>query len=546
MRSGSTWSCGSSTATSPLLSPSIPPSRSGSAPVVSKNEVKKILKVLTEDESSMAANWSRRFKNNMEKLHSGDPYQVAEVLRNLAIRDREKGLSAGEKRMITKARQILISELSYATGKSEDEAEVMIDEVLDGAHGVKVGRPGLTVSTRSPHGLSSQCLRSPAPASDDFDGGGTVRTSLVGVGWKRGDGRADAEGRKSSAARAPGRGRPLDLHRPVRDRSGFSSVSAATADQRPAALLYVFLGAGVGYVIGGVFGRLTLRAVTGLEQELRRTPGRRSSPAASSGWSSGSSSPRLLMIPLLFLPASAAWPALVFVYLVARVRSGSALGQAKYEDIFGLVGMKPRAAVASRGDLHVIDTSALIDGRVADLVATGFVAGTMLLHDGVLRELQSISDSSDPRRRTRGRRGLDVLVELQKSPTVQLQLVEEVGVMDVDAALVRLARERGGTLITVDHNLAKVAEALRVPVAQINALASKFRVPYAAGDEISVRLVKEGREHGQGVGYLDDGTMVVVEKATEQIGTQVDVRVTNVIQTTTGRMVFAALAEVDA
>lgn len=106
--------------------------------VVSKSEVKKVLKVLTEDESSMAANWSRRFKNNMEKLHSGDPYQVAEVLRNLAIREREKGLSAGEKRMILKARQILISELSYATAKTEDEAEIMIDEVLDGAHGVKM------------------------------------------------------------------------------------------------------------------------------------------------------------------------------------------------------------------------------------------------------------------------------------------------------------------------------------------------------------------------------------------------------------------------
>ena len=103
--------------------------------VVSKNEVKKVLKVLTEDESSMAANWSRRFKNNMEKLHSGDPYQVAEVLRNLAIREREKGLSAGEKRMIQKARQILISELSYATGKTEEDAETMIDEVLEDAHG---------------------------------------------------------------------------------------------------------------------------------------------------------------------------------------------------------------------------------------------------------------------------------------------------------------------------------------------------------------------------------------------------------------------------
>ena len=177
----------------------------------------------------------------------------------------------------------------------------------------------------------------------------------------------------------------------------------------------------------------------------------------------------LLMVPLLFVPDAAAWPAIVFVYLVCG-SLGFRLGEAKYEDIFGLVGMKPRASVAGRGDLHVLDTSALIDGRVADLVATGFVSGTVLLHDGVLRELQAVSDSSDPNRRQRGRRGLDVLVELQKAPTVQFQLVEEAGVLDVDAALVRLARERGATLITVDHNMAKVAEALRVPVAQINAL----------------------------------------------------------------------------
>jgi CarD family transcriptional regulator, regulator of rRNA transcription len=110
----------------------------GLRPVISKAQVKKILKVLTESETISAANWSRRFKNNLEKLHSGDPFEVAEVLRNLSIRDREKGLSAGEKRMIHKARQILISELSHAAGKSEEDAELMIDEVLDDAHGVKM------------------------------------------------------------------------------------------------------------------------------------------------------------------------------------------------------------------------------------------------------------------------------------------------------------------------------------------------------------------------------------------------------------------------
>jgi uncharacterized protein YacL len=321
---------------------------------------------------------------------------------------------------------------------------------------------------------------------------------------------------------------------------GFLAGGTFASESTSLALLCIFLGAAVGFVIGGVAGRLTLRAVSGLEQELRRKP----APQLAGGVVGFIISlvvAALLMVPLLFVPQAAAWPAIVFVYLVCG-SLGFRLGEAKYEDIFGLVGMKPRASVAGRGDLHVLDTSALIDGRVADLVATGFVSGTVLLHDGVLRELQAVSDSSDPNRRQRGRRGLDVLVELQKAPTVQFQLVEEAGVLDVDAALVRLARERGATLITVDHNMAKVAEALRVPVAQINALASKFRVPYSAGDEISVRLVKEGREHGQAVGYLEDGTMVVVEKAVEEIGSSADIKVTNVIQTTTGRMVFGVLA----
>ena len=325
--------------------------------------------------------------------------------------------------------------------------------------------------------------------------------------------------------------------------AGYRIGTAASTATTTRALLSIFLGSAIGYVIGGVFGRLTIRAVKGLEQDLRRRP----APAVAGGTvglTFGLVMAALLMIPLLFLPTGAAWPAIVFVYLTLG-SLGWRIGTGRYEELFGMVGLKPRASAASRGDLHVVDTSALIDGRVADLIATGFIAGTVLLHEGVLRELQAIADSSDPRRRTRGRRGLDVLAEMQKAPTVNVQLVEEAGVMDVDAALVRLARERGGTLLTVDANLAKVAEALRVPVAQVNALATKFRVPFTAGDEISVHLVKEGREHGQGVGYLDDGTMVVVERGNDHIGNDVAVKVTNVIQTTTGRMVFAALVGAD-
>jgi len=190
----------------------------------------------------------------------------------------------------------------------------------------------------------------------------------------------------------------------------------------------------------------------------------------------------------------------------------------------------------------VVDTSALIDGRILDLVATGFLSGDLLLHTAVLRELQTIADSSDPRRRARGRRGLDAVGELRHAATVEVHLIEDDGGgSDVDAVLVRVARERGASLVTTDHNLSKVAEAVGVPVPRLNDLAAAFRLPIGVGDEIQVRLVKQGREAGQAVGYLDDGTMVVVEAAGERIGSDTPIVVRNVIKTATGRMVFANL-----
>ncbi len=320
---------------------------------------------------------------------------------------------------------------------------------------------------------------------------------------------------------------------------GYQLGAARIDASNRSTVLYVFLGAACGYVLGGVFGRLTLEAVSGLERELHRRPAAEIAGGVV-GLVVGLVIATLLSVPLVFLPTFYGWPAALFLYIVLG-SLGTRVGQDKHEDIFALVGMKPRVSARATGDLHVLDTSALIDGRVADLVETGFISGSLLVHEGVLRELQAIADSSDPQRRTRGRRGLDVLVELQKSPLVQIQLVEEAGVVDVDAALVRLARESGASLITVDHNLALVAEALRVPVAQVNTLASRFRTPVSAGDDLQVRLVREGRDAGQAVGYLDDGTMVVVEEATAAIGSQVAVRVRNVIQTTTGRMIFATL-----
>jgi len=325
--------------------------------------------------------------------------------------------------------------------------------------------------------------------------------------------------------------------------AGYQVGSQVAGQTTGRTLLFVFLGSAVGFVAGGVMGRLTARTVSGMERELRRTPAAEI-VAGTAGLLAGLVLATLLSLPLLFvrLPAVAAWPAVVFVYVTLSAL-GSRIARSRHEELFALFGLKPRAAGAAGGEVSVIDTSALIDGRVADLVATGFLSGTVLVHEGVIRELQRIADSSDERRRARGRRGLDVLAELRRAPTVDVVVVEEPGAGDVDAALVRLARERGAALVTVDANRAKVAEAVAVPVRQVHALASAFRVPFAPGDEVSVRLVKEGKEHGQGIGYLEDGTMVVVEEARDRIGEDVSVRVRNVIQTPTGRMVFASLAE---
>jgi uncharacterized protein YacL len=323
--------------------------------------------------------------------------------------------------------------------------------------------------------------------------------------------------------------------------AGFEiSIRPGTQVSTDRTLFFVFLGAAVGYVIGGVFGRFTTSRISRLEQRLKRTPVAELA-AGVGGLIIGLLIAFLISLPLLHLPPTAAWISVVATYVILG-GIGLAIGRGRYEEIFAMLGMKPRAAGAGRTEVNVIDTSVLIDGRILDLASTGFLSGVFLIHSGVLRELQTIADSSDPNRRQRGRRGLDVLTRLQKDPQVETVLYEEDGVTDVDAALVRVARERGGTLVTADVNLAKVAEAVSVPVRSINALAAAFRAPLAPGEELAIKLIKEGREHGQGVGYLEDGTMVVVQDAVEFIGNDVTVKVTNLLQTSTGRMVFATLA----
>lgn len=202
----------------------------------------------------------------------------------------------------------------------------------------------------------------------------------------------------------------------------------------------------------------------------------------------------------------------------------------------------PRAGASSDAGV-LVDTSAIIDGRLLEVVRSGFLAGPLLVPSFVLEELQRVADSGDPMRRARGRRGLDVLEELQSGDRIACQLLDLdfPGTSEVDARLVRAAAERGCPLLTTDYNLNRVARAAGVHVLNINELANALKPILIAGQEIAIAIVKEGRELHQGVGYLEDGTMVVVEGARRQLGQTVRATVTSVLQTPAGRMIFAAL-----
>jgi uncharacterized protein YacL len=194
------------------------------------------------------------------------------------------------------------------------------------------------------------------------------------------------------------------------------------------------------------------------------------------------------------------------------------------------------------GDPHiVVDTSAIIDGRIKDIVESGFIYGTLVVPRFVLDELQHIADSSDTLRRNRGRRGLEILAQMQKDSPTPVEIVEDdvADVPEVDAKLIALAKARSRAVLTNDFNLNRVAELQGVRVLNINSLANAVKPAVLPGEELRVRVIQEGKESGQGVGFLDDGTMIVVEGGSRFIDKDLDVNVTRVLQTVAGRMIFA-------
>jgi uncharacterized protein YacL len=189
----------------------------------------------------------------------------------------------------------------------------------------------------------------------------------------------------------------------------------------------------------------------------------------------------------------------------------------------------------------LMDTSVIIDGRVADIARTGFLPGELVIPRFVLNELQYIADSGDNLRRQRGRRGLEVLAQLQKDPSIPVRIsdIDVEGTRQVDDKLVILARQLRAPVLTNDFNLNRVAELQGVTILYINELANAVKAVYLPGEVLNVRVIQEGREPGQGVGYLDDGTMVVVQRGNEFIGMELDTVVTKVLQTAAGRMIFS-------
>ena len=224
---------------------------------------------------------------------------------------------------------------------------------------------------------------------------------------------------------------------------------------------------------------------------------------------------------------------MAYVGLIVGANKGDLLNLAALGGIFG--GEKQ-----AKKSYKILDTSVIIDGRIADVAETGFLDGVIVTPQFVLRELQLVADSADSLKRNRGRRGLDILQRLQKVANLQIQIVEDdfPAIREVDLKLIELAKMYEGKIITNDFNLNKVAQLQGVEVLNINELANSLKPIVLPGEAMRVFILKEGKEYNQGVAYLDDGTMVVVDNARKMIGKTIDVSVTSVLQTTAGKMIF--------
>ena len=323
--------------------------------------------------------------------------------------------------------------------------------------------------------------------------------------------------------------------------------NSAEGNQELYAVTLGLVGALVGLVLTPY---LTTRPV----RALRGILGRVSPPtliAGIIGLMAGLIIAAMLAFPISLLP-SPFGDVLPFVGVLLFAYLGVAVFVTRQNDIFTIfrINLSGRPSEqteepSAKSRSILLDTSVIIDGRIADIAKTGFLFGTLLIPRFVLNELQYIADSADSLRRQRGRRGMEVLSELQKDATVPVQItdMDVEGVREVDDKLVILGRQLRAPILTNDYNLNRVAELQGVPVLNVNELANAVKSVLLPGEPLSVSIIQEGKEIGQGVGYLDDGTMVVIEDGRARLNEQVTVMVTKVLQTAAGRMIFARLSD---
>ena len=318
----------------------------------------------------------------------------------------------------------------------------------------------------------------------------------------------------------------------------------------------VLLGLGVGFAsgsgdsthlfIGAALGALISGIIIAVQQSLQRVPSVMAI-GAGVGFSIG-----VVLAGVLIFSAGQIFPQSTLVtqfgtmaVLIVLPYLGLIVGLRLGESSDWKIGTKEEQASNSAAVPKLLDTSVIIDGRIADICETGFIEGKFIIPQFILQELQHISDSSDGLKRARGRRGLDILNHIQKKIDIDVTIVEEdfPHIKEVDAKLVELGKKLGAKILTNDLNLNKVAELQGVRVLNINDLSNALKPVVLPGETIRVFVLKEGKETGQGVAYLDDGTMVVVDNAKRCIGKNVDVIVTSVLQTSAGRMIFTRVKE---
>jgi len=307
--------------------------------------------------------------------------------------------------------------------------------------------------------------------------------------------------------------------------------------------LSIILGGAIGYVLGGIVGRELTAAWLRVQRRYREVASV-DLLLGTVGLVVGLGIALLASAPLRLVKPE--WLSITITVLLmvvlAYISAGIALSRRRdFAAIFPRTAPPQPATAGSRAVL--LDTSAVIDGRFVDLRRLGFMAGTLRVPRFVLSELQTLADSSDDNRRARGRRGLDLLASLPAEVPVEVFETDYPETPQVDDKLMRLAVDAKASILTVDYNLAKVARVRGIEVLNLNDAASALRPTYLPGETIHLRIAKPGKETEQGVGYLDDGTMVVVQGGRAHVGKDSDVEVTSVLQTSAGRMIFARVAE---